>query len=135
MRRVTAKVRRLGRMSAKPVLTDDEEVMLQKLAGIRKRLEAASEGPWDVDCHYHLEKGCRCLSCGDNATGWFMETPSTLDCEDRSLRMYPTDEERDRHEHCTDGPFVSYEDADFAAHAREDIPFLLELIEKLGGPQ
>ena len=102
-----------------------------RLAAIKKRLAAASDGPWDTDCHHHLEKHCRCLSCGDNATGWYLNTPSTLDCEDRAIQMYGTGDELDRHEHCSDGPFISFEDANFAAHAREDVLFLMRLVEQL----
>jgi hypothetical protein len=104
-----------------------------RLAAINQRLKDASEGPWDVDCHSHIARGCRCTSCRDSPTGWFLDTPSTLDCDDFVARLGADAKNDFGHEvkSCEDGPFVSFEDADFAAHAREDVPFLLEIIERL----
>jgi hypothetical protein len=33
--------------------------------------------------------------------------------------------------HCTNGPLLSFADADFAAHAREDVPVLLAEVRRL----
>jgi hypothetical protein len=105
----------------------------RRIAAINQRLRAASDGPWDVDCHSHVARGCRCLSCRDNPTGWYLDTPTTMDCVDFVAKLGP-DAKNDfgrEVKSCEDGPYVSFEDADFAAHAREDVPFLLEIIERL----
>jgi hypothetical protein len=110
----------------------------QRLAEIQAREQAASEGPWNVDCHIHIAQGCRCLSCYDAATGWYLTTGTTLCC-DEAVAKKGSDENGWEPKNdfgrpltsCEDGPFISFEDADFAAHAREDVPFLLAEVARL----
>jgi hypothetical protein len=109
-----------------------------RIAAIRKRVESASAGPWDVDCHQHMASGCRCMSCFDDPTGWYLTTGTTLCCDEVVAQKnnegnnWSAKNDFGREvASCEDGPFVSFEDADFAAHARQDVPFLLELIGRL----
>ena len=101
---------------------------------IRKRVTAASPGPWDVDAHQHAAAGCRCLSCYDPVVGWLVEPPGALDCEDlvasKTGQGITNDTGRSLG-YCNEGPLLSYEDAKFAACAREDIPALLAEIDRL----
>jgi hypothetical protein len=99
------------------------------LAEIRKRADAATPGPWDTYCHAHGADGCRCLSCYDDPTGWLVDHALTLDCEERVVDT-PNDFGR-RRGSCDEGPLLSYEDANFAAHARMDVPALLDEVDRL----
>lgn len=100
-----------------------------RLTQIEKRLGKATPGPWKVGFHDHLAAGCRCLSCHEEATGYYVDHESTLDCEE-NVAETPNDFGRPRTS-CGEGPFLSWEDADFAAHAREDAPWLIARIREL----
>lgn len=50
---------------------------LDELAALE---QASSEAPWEPTPHAHLEAGCRCLSCYDEATVWL--TSNGLSCDD-----------------------------------------------------
>lgn len=95
------------------------------LNAIRERCDKATRGPWEAtpsegDCNRRSKcpKGLiycddKCPECDDWViyTGAWMDGPNYIDCGDYS---YFTDE-----------------DANFIAHARTDIPALLDYIEKL----
>lgn len=102
-----------------------------RLAQIEKRLEKATPGPWEVGFHDHTASGCRCLSCYEEPTGHYVDHAGTLDCEE-SVAKTPNDFRRPRTS-CGEGPFLSWEDADFAVHAREDVPWLIARIRELEG--
>ncbi len=111
-----------------------------RVAQIRKRMEQASDGPWDVDCHIHGASGCRCLGHYEDPTGWYLMTGTTLDCSEVvAQKMNDENDWEPKNAYgrpltsCEDGPFVSFGDADFAANARDDVPFLLGVIEQLEG--
>jgi hypothetical protein len=95
----------------------------ERLAQIREREQAATPGPWDSFPHSHIQEGCRCLSC-QVTTGW--ELRHQLDCEEMPLRepgVIPADR-------CESSVFT-FEDAEFAAHARTDVPDLLDEIDRV----
>lgn len=104
------------------------ETWLEK---IRERVNKATPGPWDVHVHSHIEIGCRCLSCHEEATGCLVDHPQANYCDDNAAAA--TAKDGKLRDGCMCGPLLSWEDADFAAHAREDVPLLLAEIDRLRG--
>jgi hypothetical protein len=86
------------------------------------RANAATEGTWRADSHSHIQNGCRCLSCYDDPTVYQLSV--FLDCED--VPRWDDDATR-----CTQSGFQTWADADFAAHAREDVPALATEVRRL----
>lgn len=101
----------------------------QQLDEIEARAQAATDGPWEASPHQHHADGCRCLSCYDDPTGWQLDHPNALDCEELVVETV-NDFGRARAS-CDAGPLLSYQDANFAAHAREDVPALVAEIRRL----
>lgn len=103
----------------------------ERLAAIRARIKRASPPPWDADPHTHLESGCRCMSCED-VVGWLVDHPKALHCDDLVAKRSGAGEKnnfgRDL-DSCEFGPLLSYHDAEFAAHARADVPDLLDAVQ------
>jgi hypothetical protein len=68
----------------------------------------------------------------DEPTGWYVNHPDTLDCDEfvSSLGEEAKNEFNRPRGYCDEGPFLSFDDAEFAAHAREDIPWLLDALEQ-----
>lgn len=99
------------------------------ITAIRNRANAATPGPWDVHAHQHGAAGCRCLSCYDDPTGFVVDHKTAMSCEERA-HSEPNDFGRDR-KSCDEGPLLSWDDAYFAACARQDIPQLLAYIDEL----
>lgn len=101
---------------------------------IEARANAATEGPWDVHAHAHPASGCRCLSCDDPIVGFTVDHPKALDCDDivaaRSAEGQLNPFRRPLAS-CDHGPLLSYADADFAAHARTDVPAMAAEIRRL----
>jgi hypothetical protein len=95
--------------------------MTDRLGEIRQRAEAATPGPWEFDSHVHGEKGCRCFS-HFVVTGYTLTNP--FPCCDE------TAEAKGASNDCT-STVVTFEDATFITHARQDIPYLLAEIERL----
>jgi hypothetical protein len=87
----------------------------EELEVIRKRAEAATPGPW------YWEK----LNEGDSE--WDTEMPSLVSSIDEGVMHFGDCEEY----YPTEGSPPTDEDAEFIAHAREDIPKLLAEIERL----
>lgn len=92
------------------------------LDAIRARCDAATPGPWEEWPHQHMDDGCRCLCCW-TITGWGFR--HTLACEDGPHAAT----NRDARE--CDRDVLTFADAEFAAHARTDLPALLDLAERL----
>ena len=92
------------------------------LDAIEARANAATEGTWRADSHSHIQNGCRCLSCYDDPTVYQLSV--FLDCED--VPRWDDDATR-----CTQSGFQTWADADFAAHAREDVPALVAEVRRL----
>jgi hypothetical protein len=88
---------------------------------MRERAEKATPGPWEFDSHVHGEKGCRCFS-HFVVTGYTLTNPFPF-CDE-------TAEAKGASNDCT-STVVTFEDATFIAHAREDIPYLLAEVERL----
>lgn len=95
--------------------------MTDRLDEIRQRAEAATPGPWEFDSHVHGEKGCRCFS-HFVVTGYTLTNP--FPCCDE------TAEAKGASNDCT-STVVTFDDATFITHAREDIPYLLAEVERL----
>lgn len=91
------------------------------LGPIEKRADAATEGPWDSDDHSHGERGCRCLSC-DVTTGWTLR---------HALTCHETDKAGEAYDGACEALVFSFEDAEFIAHAREDVPALVARVREL----
>lgn len=91
--------------------------------GIRARETKASPGPWTAEPHSHVDPGCRCLSCHSTPTGWLVSNAAAADCESSAARSQTTAPG------CSTGPLLTFEDAEFAAHARTDIPALLARLD------
>lgn len=90
---------------------DDETK--KRIAEIRAREQKASLGEWDTQDPSDASCGSLCTEngcheCHPTGTRWILG-PQTDD--DDSSRLYPPD-------------------AEFIAHARQDIPFLLDALEK-----
>lgn len=103
------------------------------LDAIEARANAATDGPWDVESHVHPASGCRCLSCDEPAVGWSIDHPHALYCDD-IVGARPDGRTNDfgrPFTSCDQGPLLSFEDATFAAHAREDVPALIAEIRSL----
>ena len=94
-----------------------------RLDAIRRRHAVLAARTWDAKPHQHGASGCRCLSCYDDPTGWQIDHPSALDCEE--LAASTTNDFGRARGSCDAGPLLSYEEADALAHAAEDIGFLL----------
>lgn len=104
------------------------------LDAIEARANAATDGPWEALAHAHLAAGCRCLSCDDPAVGWAVDHPAALDCDDLVATRTGSGETNAFGRpltRCDAGPLLSFEDANFAAHAREDVPVLIAEIRSL----
>lgn len=86
-------------------MSDEQQA---RLAGIRARTEKATAGPWEV---FHRLPG---LTAADDET----ENGVGLDIEGPTHAW--------KH-----GQFARSADAQFIAHAREDIPYLLALVAEL----
>jgi hypothetical protein len=115
-------------MTATPPLSAEQH------AAIRAREAAATPGPWEAYPHDHPASGCRCLSCSDPVVGWTIETPASAFCDDLVARRSNAGELNDFRRplaSCGEGPLLRYEDAEFAAHAREAVPALLAEVDRL----
>lgn len=93
------------------------------IAKIRAREEAATPGPWETDFHEHMRKGCKCSSCM-NVTGW--ELSCSVPCDEQEGSDPPSVNS------CWQN-ILKYEDAEFCAHARTDVPALLAALEESRG--
>ena len=80
------------------------------LDAIEERTNNATKGPWESEDHTHGMKGCRCLSC-DVTPGWSLSHAQTCDETDQASGAYDGG--------CA-GPVLSFNDAEFCAHARTD---------------
>lgn len=108
------------------------------LDAIEARVNAATAGPWDVKSHAHLATGCRCLSCDDPTVGWSVDHPTALYCEDIVVERAGNGEVNAFGRplsSCDNGPLLTFEDATFAAHAREDVPALIAEVRRLRAEQ
>lgn len=97
-------------------MTDDRDLITEG----RAKLAAATNAPWQVDVHSHLEIGCRCLSCHDSPT--VSHTTNMLFCED-----IPIPEGRDQ-TRCEQAGYT-YVDADLIVWMRNSLPALLDALE------
>lgn len=88
----------------------------------RTLLAAATDAPWQVDVHSHLEKGCRCLCCHDSPT--VALTTNMLDCQDIPV---PDGADQTR---CEQSGFT-WGDAELIVWVRNNLPALLDAAEKL----
>lgn len=86
----------------------------------RAKIAAATNAPWQVDVHSHLEIGCRCLSCHDSPT--VSHTTNMLFCED-----IPIPEGRDQ-TRCEQAGYT-YVDAELIAWMRNNLPAVLDALE------
>ncbi|MFG3585065.1 hypothetical protein [Streptomyces sp. NPDC047990] len=104
---------------------DDALQPADQLAAIRKRHTVLAARTWEATPHQHGASGCRCMSCYDDPTGWRIDHPGALDCEELVADTH-NDFGRKRGS-CDAGPLLSYDEADALAHAAGDIAFLLDL--------
>jgi|SRR5690242_11036834 len=90
------------------------------------RFSAATPGPLQVEPHSHPQAGCRCLSC-DVMTGWRLDHPDWVCCDEipamqEAVRL--AKEAGRKQEDCVFAA-IPYADAEFLAHAQEDVAYLL----------
>lgn len=78
----------------------------QRIAEIRAREEAATQGPWEWSCH---------------PWGWQMRAPD-LHCRICTEEFYP--------ESLPETVARQGSDAEFISHARDDVPYLLDRCER-----
>lgn len=91
----------------------------QRLREIQERTEKATEGPWDAHYCSFVKREEPESACGIQSRGF---------CEEHDT-SYPDicgDASYDECHHVMDA-----DDAEFIANARVDIPFLLELVNRL----
>lgn len=99
-------------------MTDEE------LATIKARAEAATPGPWKLDDYIGLESYTVCLDYvpenQNRTTGYGAGSEGTAICvlDDEMYFEYSSDTER-------------LANAEFIAHAREDVPALVAEVERL----
>lgn len=104
------------------------------LDAIEARANNATRGPWEPRPHQHAASGCRCLGCHEDPTGWTIDHANTTFCDDAVAKLSAAGKTNDfgrELDSCDEGPFLTYADAEFAAHAREDVPALLAEIRRL----
>lgn len=89
-----------------------------KIKQIKERLNKATPDGWDISVHSHPTKGCRCLSCYDDAIGFYVTNSASIVCDDGDG-------------YANEDYLMPYEDADFIIHARDDMLTLLEEIRHL----
>lgn len=104
----------------------------EQIAKIRRRHAALAGREWEAMPHQHPASGCRCVSCYDDPTGWLVDHPSTLDCEERVAKT-PNDFRRERGS-CSLGPLLTFDEADALAHAADDIAYLLDQLADRSTP-
>ncbi|MEU0783479.1 hypothetical protein ABZ341_18135 [Streptomyces sp. NPDC006173] len=109
----------------RPVWRDDNLQPADRLAAIRKRHAVLAAHTWEATPHQHGASGCRCLSCYDDPTGWQIDHPGALDCEE--LVATTSNDFGRKRGSCDAGPLLSYDEADALARAADDIGFLLGL--------
>ena len=80
----------------------------ERLAEIDARCAKATKGPWILRKH-----PCMDYYCVEGPDGLFAEEVVSHDCSEERI-------------------VVNAEDADFIAHAREDIPWLMKFARRLG---
>lgn len=102
-------------------MTAAEPTPVVDLDAIRARCDAATPGPWVPHPHQHMDDGCRCLSHW-TITGW--NFTHTLTCAEGTHAATNLDA------HDCQMDVLTYEDAEFAAHARTAMPALLALVEQ-----
>lgn len=95
-----------------------------RLDAIRQRHAVLAARKWSAKPHQHAASGCRCLSCDDDPTGWQVDHPSALDCEEL-VASTTNDFGRERGS-CDAGPLLSHEEAAALSRAADDIGFLLD---------
>jgi hypothetical protein len=106
-------------------MTDTEK----RIAEIRDRAEKATAGPWCWEQVGEKENGFiigMAIDSDGNPASGLIETSRYDDDADVFVDCY--------FEHvqvCESGHSCVYSNADFVAHSREDIPFLLAEVEKL----
>lgn len=104
-----------------------------RIAEIKARVAAATPGPWEIASHSHDQAGCRCMSC-EVTTGCRLDH-ATWPCCDETPEMIEATERAHRagkvQESCLVAP-MPYPDAVLAAHAVEDLRFLLAMLEQRG---
>lgn len=88
----------------------------------RKKLAVATDAPWKVDVHSHLEKDCRCLCCHDNPTVTL--TTNMLDCQDVPV---PDGADQTR---CEQSGYT-WDDAQLIVWMRNNVPTLLDELTEL----
>lgn len=106
----------------------------ERIAEIKARVEKATAGPWEAKPHDHTALGCMCIGCTDPVVGWFVDHPDAGYCSDLVAIRAGARELNDFGKplsSCDAGPLLSYEDAEFAAEARRDVPDLLAEVERL----
>lgn len=104
------------------------------LGAIEARTNSATPAPWEPKPHQHGAAGCRCLSCNEDPTGWYVDNSGTTFCDDAVAKLSAagkTNEFGRELDSCDEGPFLTYADAEFAAHARSDVPALVAEVRRL----
>jgi hypothetical protein len=114
-----------------------DELTFERLTAIRAREQAATPGPWKVGTHDH-PLGCSCMSCLEPAVGHYIDHPLANYCDDIVAIRNGSGERNANGQPLTSCdfsaasvPLLSYVDADFAVHARVDIPLLLTEVDDL----
>ncbi|HZM83788.1 MAG TPA: NUDIX domain-containing protein [Candidatus Limnocylindrales bacterium] len=117
-----------GKIDTPSAMTPD------RLTEIKARVEKATAGPWEAKPHDHTALGCKCIGCTDPVVGWFVDHPDAGYCSDLVAIRAGARELNDFGKplsSCDAGPLLSYEDAEFAAEARRDVPDLLAEVERV----
>ena len=104
------------------------------LDAIEARANNATPGPWEPKPHQHGAVGCRCLSCNEDPTGWYVDNSGTTFCDDVVAKLSAAGKTNDfgrELDSCDEGPFLTYADAEFITRARTDVPALVAEIRRL----
>jgi len=101
-----------------------------RLAQIKKRVQEATYGPWAWEAYGEKENAFHIGVAMDKHEN-FIEGKTETERYDPDTNIFVEDILWHHDIGDRDGATVNYGDADFITHARTDIPWLVELIEKL----
>jgi len=104
--------------------------IFKKIDEIKKRVEKATYGPWAWEQYGEKVNCCR-IGIAADKDGNSVEGHVKTDRYDLDSEIFIEDILWRDDIGYKEGAVVNYDDADFIAHARTDIPFLIEFIKQL----
>jgi len=110
-------------------LTNKEEV-LKRIGEIKKRVEGATDGPWAWD-RYGEKVNCFQVGIAFDKNENPVEGRAETERYDPDSDIFVEEVLWKDGIGYKEGAVINYNDADFIAHSRTDVPFLIGFIEQL----